>query len=40
MSFALLEPAQRELDEAVAWYVEQAQGWAMRFWLRRYVRLT
>ena len=26
MSIRLLEPAQAELDEAIAWYAEQAPG--------------
>lgn len=31
MNIRLLEPAQAELDEAIAWYAEQAQGWVMPF---------
>ena len=35
MNIRLLEPAQAELDEAIAWYAEQAQGWVMLFWSKR-----
>ncbi len=31
MSIRLLEPAQTELDEAIAWYAEQAPGLVMPF---------
>lgn len=33
MSLRLLEPAQAELDEAVAWYADQAPGLGERFLL-------
>jgi hypothetical protein len=31
MSVRLLEPAQAELDEAIAWYVEQSPGLGAAF---------